>query len=62
VDVSAHSFILRARHYDDTNDRGLWLVDLRVFFSYFLKAIKWARKYGLRINLDLHALPGSQNG
>ena len=21
-----------------------------------------ARKYGLRINLDLHALPGSQNG
>jgi glucan 1,3-beta-glucosidase len=29
---------------------------------YFLKAIKWARKYGLRINIDLHALPGSQNG
>ena len=30
--------------------------------SYFLKAVQWARKYGLRINLDLHALPGSQNG
>lgn len=30
--------------------------------SYFLKAIEWARKYGIRINLDLHALPGSQNG
>ena len=30
--------------------------------SYFLKAIQWARKYGIRINLDLHALPGSQNG
>lgn len=30
--------------------------------SYFLKAIQWARKYGLRINLDLHAVPGSQNG
>ena len=29
---------------------------------YFLKAIKWARKYGLRINVDLHAVPGSQNG
>lgn len=29
---------------------------------YFLKAIQWARKYGLRINLDFHALPGSQNG
>ena len=27
-----------------------------------MKAIQWARKYGLRINLDLHALPGSQNG
>ena len=25
-----------------------------------LKAIEWARKYGLRINLDLHSLPGSQ--
>src|SRR5689334_10993373 len=24
----------------------------RVCWSYFLKAIKWARKYGLRINLD----------
>ena len=30
--------------------------------SYFLKAIQWAKKYGIRINLDLHALPGSQNG
>ncbi len=30
--------------------------------SYFLKAIEWCRKYGLRINLDYHALPGSQNG
>ena len=30
--------------------------------SYLLKAIEWARKYGLRVNLDLHALPGSQNG
>ncbi|KAF9228587.1 glycoside hydrolase family 5 protein [Gyrodon lividus] len=31
-------------------------------WTYFLKAIQWARKYGIRINLDLHALPGSQNG
>jgi aryl-phospho-beta-D-glucosidase BglC (GH1 family) len=31
-------------------------------WKYFLKAIGWARKYGLRINIDLHALPGSQNG
>ena len=35
---------------------------LILWHRYFLKAIKWARKYGLRINLDLHALPGSQNG
>jgi glucan 1,3-beta-glucosidase len=27
-----------------------------------LKALKWARKYGIRINFDLHTLPGSQNG
>ncbi|KAK4701542.1 glucan 1,3-beta-glucosidase, partial [Phenoliferia sp. Uapishka_3] len=33
-----------------------------VGWTYFLKAIEWARKYGLRINLDLHAVPGSQNG
>jgi hypothetical protein len=25
---------------------------------YFVKAIGWARKYGLRILLDFHALPG----
>ncbi|KAF8274934.1 glycoside hydrolase family 5 protein [Lactarius quietus] len=31
-------------------------------WKYFLKAIEWARKYGIRINLDFHALPGSQNG
>ncbi|KAM0787105.1 hypothetical protein ACM66B_006360 [Microbotryomycetes sp. NB124-2] len=33
-----------------------------VGWSYFLKALTWARKYGLRVNLDLHAVPGSQNG
>ncbi|SCV67335.1 BQ2448_5981 [Microbotryum intermedium] len=33
-----------------------------VGWTYFLKAIVWARKYGIRINLDLHAVPGSQNG
>ncbi|EKM79666.1 hypothetical protein AGABI1DRAFT_114151 [Agaricus bisporus var. burnettii JB137-S8] len=31
-------------------------------WKYFLKAIVWARKYGIRIYLDLHSLPGSQNG
>jgi len=33
-----------------------------VGWTYFLKGIAWARKYGLRIELDLHAVPGSQNG
>ncbi|KAF9513357.1 glycoside hydrolase family 5 protein [Hydnum rufescens UP504] len=47
-----------------------WAIEVRnaepflegVSWTYFLKAIKWARKYGIRINLDLHTLPGSQNG
>lgn len=47
-----------------------WAIEVRdgepflpkVAWTYFLKAIKWARKYGLRINLDLHTAPGSQNG
>jgi len=34
----------------------------KVSWTYFLKAIEWARKYGIRINLDLHTIPGSQNG
>ncbi|GAA5828566.1 hypothetical protein JCM11251_000853 [Rhodosporidiobolus azoricus] len=49
---------------------GWWAVETwsgepflaNVSWEYFLKAITWARKYGLRINLDLHAVPGSQNG
>ncbi|KAK4701072.1 glucan 1,3-beta-glucosidase, partial [Phenoliferia sp. Uapishka_3] len=47
-----------------------WLIEVQagepflanVGWTYLLKAIEWARKYGLRINLDLHAVPGSQNG
>ncbi|BGP44001.1 hypothetical protein JCM10450v2_008217 [Rhodotorula kratochvilovae] len=34
----------------------------KVAWEYVLKAVGWARKYGLRINLDLHSVPGSQNG
>jgi hypothetical protein len=29
---------------------------------YALRAFQWARKYGLRVDLDLHTIPGSQNG
>ena len=31
-------------------------------WTYALKALKWARKYGLRMLLELHTVPGSQNG
>jgi glucan 1,3-beta-glucosidase len=34
----------------------------RVSWRYLLRGIEWARKHGLRINLDVHGLPGSQNG
>jgi glucan 1,3-beta-glucosidase len=33
-----------------------------VSWRYLLRAIEWARRYGLRVKLDLHAVPGSQNG
>jgi glucan 1,3-beta-glucosidase len=33
-----------------------------VSWRYLLRGIEYARKYGLRVNLDLHAVPGSQNG
>ncbi|KAL0565627.1 hypothetical protein V5O48_016397, partial [Marasmius crinis-equi] len=46
-----------------------WAIEVRdgepflpkVAWKYFLKGVEWARKYGIRINLDLHAVPGSQN-
>ncbi|KAJ7232221.1 glycoside hydrolase superfamily [Mycena haematopus] len=31
-------------------------------WTYFVRVLGWARKYGLRVCLDLHAVPGSQNG
>ncbi|TKA61355.1 hypothetical protein B0A49_11573, partial [Cryomyces minteri] len=33
-----------------------------ISWRYLLRGIEWARKYGLRVNLDLHGAPGSQNG
>lgn len=29
---------------------------------YILRVFAWCRKYGIRVNLDLHTIPGSQNG
>jgi glucan 1,3-beta-glucosidase len=34
----------------------------QISWRYLLRAIEWARQNGLRVNLDLHGLPGSQNG
>lgn len=33
-----------------------------ISWRYLLRAIEWCREYGLRVNLDLHGVPGSQNG
>ncbi|KAL8719800.1 MAG: hypothetical protein Q9225_003235 [Loekoesia sp. 1 TL-2023] len=34
----------------------------KISWRYLLRAVEYCRKYGLRVSLDLHALPGSQNG
>lgn len=47
-----------------------WAVDIqpgdtylpKVSFRYLTRAIEWARKYGLRVNIDLHSVPGNANG
>ncbi|KAJ2912332.1 hypothetical protein MD484_g8086, partial [Candolleomyces efflorescens] len=49
---------------------GFWAIETwggepylaKTSWTYFLRVLEWARKYGLRILLDLHAVPGSQNG
>ncbi|KAJ7481290.1 glycoside hydrolase family 5 protein [Mycena galericulata] len=33
-----------------------------VCWKYIVRLFGWARKYGIRMNLDLHTIPGSQNG
>ncbi|KAJ7929518.1 glycoside hydrolase [Mycena leptocephala] len=33
-----------------------------VVWKYVVRLLGWARKYGIRVNLDLHTAPGSQNG
>ncbi|KAL1960383.1 hypothetical protein VTO42DRAFT_8343 [Malbranchea cinnamomea] len=49
---------------------GYWIVKTfedepyveRVGWRYLLRAIEYCRKYGLRVCLDMHGVPGSQNG
>ncbi|KAG2187283.1 hypothetical protein INT44_004968 [Umbelopsis vinacea] len=33
-----------------------------IAWDYLLKGIQWARKYGIRVMVELHTAPGSQNG
>lgn len=46
--------------WDTTSDSEPFLA--RTCWTYILRLFRWARKYGLRVNLDLHTAPGSQNG
>ncbi|KAF8195623.1 glycoside hydrolase family 5 protein [Mycena galopus ATCC 62051] len=49
---------------------GFWAIETwpgepflaKTSWTYFVRVLGWARKYGLRVLLDLHAVPGSQNG
>lgn len=49
---------------------GHWAVDVRkdepfvpkLAWQYLLRGVQWARKYGLRVMIELHTAPGSQNG
>lgn len=34
----------------------------KIAWRYLLRAIEYCRKYGLRVKLDFHGIPGSQNG
>lgn len=34
----------------------------KISWRYLLRGLEWARKYGIRVNLDLHSVPGGQNG
>ncbi|TFK19431.1 glycoside hydrolase [Coprinopsis marcescibilis] len=34
----------------------------RTSWQYIVRLFGWCRKYGIRVNLDLHTMPGSQNG
>lgn len=49
---------------------GHWAIDIDkdepyvpyLSWQYLLRGIQWARKYGLRVMVELHTAPGSQNG
>lgn len=60
--LSLASHFWRVSHGSESSVFPSLLAYRMLMTSYFTRAIGWARKYGLRILLDFHALPGSQNG
>ena len=48
---------------------GFWAVDIAPWepytdgqYPYLIQAVQWAREFGISVSIDLHGLPGSQNG
>lgn len=50
---------------------GYWAVDAYLLdyepytpgqYPYLIQAVQWAREFGISVSIDLHGLPGSQNG
>ncbi|KAF1997293.1 glycoside hydrolase family 5 protein [Amniculicola lignicola CBS 123094] len=70
--VTKQTFVdIRAAGFDHVRiPFGYWAVTTydgdvyvpKIAWRYLLRGIEYARQNGLRINLDLHGLPGSQNG
>lgn len=52
----------RRRHGLILRKRVFFFSLLRLVPGSLFPSVSWCRKYGIRILLDLHALPGSQNG
>ena len=70
--VNAQTFAeIRAAGFDHVRfPYGYWMVATydgdpyvpRLAWRYLLRAIEWCRQNGLRVKLDMHGAPGSQNG
>lgn len=48
---------------------GYWAVDVNDYepyvggqYPYLIRAVNWASEFGMRVLIDLHGAPGSQNG
>lgn len=61
-ELSSRSFLVFRRTRTKLSARRRFRMKLTssLFDTDFLKVLEWSRKYGLRVNLDLHSVPGSQ--